>query len=362
MVKKVLILGGTGAMGKALVELLDKKEYEIYITSRKKRDSNEVQYLHGNAHDLTFLNSILNLQKWDSIIDFMVYNLSEFKHIVNLILPKTKQYIFVSSARVYAPTKEKISEDFPRLLDVCQDIEYLSTNEYALEKAREENVLLHAAYSNWTIVRPSLTYNDNRLQFALWDKEGWLYRALNGKSIIFPKNMSEIKTTMSYGYDVSFAMSKLICNESAIGEIVNIAGAKAVTWSEILKIYRRVIKQETGKDIKVQYIDDWEKLTRQNNSFYQAKYARTTSREFSSKKLTELVGKIVFISPEDGLTMCVQKFVADGCAFNEISCISEGLQDRITGEGSVKEFHGWKQKIGYIVAKKFPCFLNIIRR
>ena len=34
--KKILILGGTGAMGKALVELIDKSENEIYITSRKK--------------------------------------------------------------------------------------------------------------------------------------------------------------------------------------------------------------------------------------------------------------------------------------------------------------------------------------
>lgn len=42
MKKKILILGGTGAMGKALVVLLDKSEYEIYVTSRKQHKKDDV--------------------------------------------------------------------------------------------------------------------------------------------------------------------------------------------------------------------------------------------------------------------------------------------------------------------------------
>ena len=230
---KVLILGGTGAMGKALVELLDKSENEIYITSRKKHESSEVVYLQGDAHDFEFLDETLSLHLWDSIVDFMVYQTSEFENVIKKVLPRTKQYIFISSARVYAPSDSLLTEDSPRLLDVCQDQSYVSTNEYALEKAREEDILLNSTYRNWTIVRPSLTYNDNRLQFALWDKEGWLYRALNGKSIVFPKNMMNIKTTMSYGGDVSAAIARLICNDKALGETVHIAGAEAITWAEV---------------------------------------------------------------------------------------------------------------------------------
>lgn len=360
--KKVLILGGTGAMGKALVELLDEKEYEIYVTSRKEHKSERVTYLCGNAHDLSFLDSILNLQKWDSIVDFMNYQMGEFENIVSMVLPRTGQYIFISSARVYAPTDDLLCEDSPRLLDVCKDEEYVSSNEYALAKAREENLLMDSSYKNWTIVRPSLTYNDNRLQFALWDKEGWLYRALNGKSIVFPKTMLDVKTTMSYGHDVSVAISKLMCNEKALGEAVHIAGAKAVTWGEVLQIYSNEIKKSTGKDIKVYYVDDWQELSRNIGNYYQAKYARAISREFSSDKLFELVGEIDFVSPEEGLTRCIQKFVAEGCKFNSISWLSEATLDRITGENSLKEFHGLKQKVGYIVVRCFPILLKLLRK
>lgn len=359
MKKKILILGGTGAMGKALVELLDKTEYQIYVTSRKKRDGKDVTYLQGNPHDTDFLDYALDIENWDSIVDFMVYQTSEFESVVEKVLPKTKQYIFISSARVYAPTDELIIEDSPRLLDVCEDTEFVSTNEYALAKAREENYLINSEYKNWTIIRPSLTYNDNRLQFALWEKEEWLYRALKGKSIIFPKNLVDVKTTMSYGYDVSLALSKLICNEKAIGETVHIAGAKALTWGAVLEIYKNAIKEVTGKDIKVYYVDDWKDISQKCNRYYQAKYARAINREFSSDKLIDLIGEIEFTSPEEGLTNCIKKFIADGSKFDFTSWRTEAILDRIAGErSSLREFNSIKRKVAYIVARYIPFLLK----
>lgn len=357
--KKVLILGGTGAMGKALVELLDKTKYEIYVTSRKQHNRDDVTYLQGNAHDLVFLESVLNLHKWDSIVDFMVYQTSEFEHIISKVLNKTNQYVFISSARVYAPTESCIYEESPRLLDVCEDAEYILTNEYALAKAREENQLIYSGYRNWTIVRPSLTYNDNRLQFALWEKEEWLYRALKGRSIIFPKSLMDVKTTMSYGYDVSVALSKLICNENALGEIVHIAGAEAATWGEILQIYSKAIKEATGKDVKVCYIDNWQDISKKCNRFYQAKYARAINREFSSDKLINLAGRIEFVSPKEGLTGCIQRFLTDGSKFNDRNWRTEAICDRISGERtSLKEFSSLKRKIAYIIVRYFPFVMR----
>lgn len=52
----------------------------------------------------------------------------------------------MSSARVYAENNALISEDSPRLLDVSTDAVYLRTNEYALAKAREENILRNSGY------------------------------------------------------------------------------------------------------------------------------------------------------------------------------------------------------------------------
>lgn len=95
---EVLILGGTGAMGSYLVSVL-KINYHVVVTSRKKRcDSENVTYLQGNAHNISFLKEIL-CKKYDAIIDFMHYTTAEFKQRHEMLLNSCNQLVFISSAR-----------------------------------------------------------------------------------------------------------------------------------------------------------------------------------------------------------------------------------------------------------------------
>ena len=98
---------------------------------------------------------------------------------------------------VYADSKTLITEESPRLLDVCKDRSYLKTDEYALAKAREENILLESMQKNWTIIRPYITYNVERLQLGAIEKDIWLHRALHDRSIPLPKDVATHQTTMT---------------------------------------------------------------------------------------------------------------------------------------------------------------------
>ncbi len=139
-------------MGRYVTELLVENGHRVSVTTRNSEHSekNNIQYLVGDAHDLEFLKPILD-KGWDAIVDFMVYNTETFRDRVEILLKSTTQYVFISSARVYADS-EIITENSPRLLDVCKDEEYLSTDEYALTKARQENVLFGSKNNNWTII------------------------------------------------------------------------------------------------------------------------------------------------------------------------------------------------------------------
>ncbi|MDD4157779.1 MAG: epimerase, partial [Candidatus Cloacimonetes bacterium] len=171
-------------MGEYLVNLLSKDNIDIFVTSRAEKISQgNIHYLRGDAHDLTFLNDILN-EFWDVIVDFMNYNTLEFENRIDLLLKSTSQYVFLSSSRVYAGLNKIITEESPRLLDICTDKDFLSTDEYSLSKARQENILKISNFNNWTIIRPYITYSKNRLQLGVFEKEDWLFRALNGKTII----------------------------------------------------------------------------------------------------------------------------------------------------------------------------------
>jgi hypothetical protein len=111
----------------------------------------------------------------------MIYTTQSFKERVNFLLDATSQYVFFSSSRVYADSEIPITEDSSRLLDVSQDKKFLSTDEYSLAKARQENILRKSKRKNWTIIRPYITYSENRLQLGILEKEEWLYRALQGR-------------------------------------------------------------------------------------------------------------------------------------------------------------------------------------
>ncbi len=80
----VLILGGTGAMGVHLVDVLSSMGVNCMVTSRKKHPDKEgVEYVVGNAKDDSFLEPLLVSKPWDAIVDFMVYKTQAFKERVD---------------------------------------------------------------------------------------------------------------------------------------------------------------------------------------------------------------------------------------------------------------------------------------
>lgn len=227
---EILILGGTGAMGVPLVKLLSAKDdMNVYVTTRSKKESmGNITYIQGNAKEVDFFNSLMD-RNYDVIIDFMVYSTDELKNRLEVLLSKTRQYFFFSSSRCYADSKEPIKEDSPRLVDVCEDPEYLALDEYGMAKGREENLLRSTGKKNWTIIRPYITYNSYRIQLGVYEKENWLKRILEGRTIVFPKDIADKKTSLTYGPDVAGAILDLIGNEKAYGEAFHITTAESHT-------------------------------------------------------------------------------------------------------------------------------------
>ncbi len=350
---KILVLGGTGAMGIDLVKILAERGDNVTVTSRSERKSefDNVKYVKGDAHDTAFLKSVL-VEKYDAIVDFMVYNTKEFKARRDLLLGSTNQYVFLSSSRVYADSETPINEDSPRLLDATTDSEYLKTDEYALTKARQENMLRRSGKTNWTIIRPYITYSDQRLQLGVYEKELWLYRALHDKTVVFPKAIAEKYTTMTLGADVAMGISKLIGNEKAMGEAFHITTDKAIKWEDVLSIYKRVFNEVTGKKLKIKYADDPKPIYEAMGNKYQVIYDRLFYRRFDNTKFLQAVGEFKFISPETGLEKCLREFL-EKPVFRTTATFA--LMDKFTGERTrLSEISGMKKKCKYLAVRYLP--------
>lgn len=362
---KILVLGATGAMGTNLINILSKTDNYIYATSRKKINSeNEnVKFLQGNAHDLSFLNKITEKDFYDVIVDFMVYSVSEFEKVAEILLHKTNQYIFISSGRVFAESTSPIIETSDRLLDTTTDKEYLMLEEYALNKAKEENILKSYKNQNWTILRPYITYNFERLQLGFYEKENWLYRALKDKPIVFFEDIADTFTTMTNSYDVANCLFEIIGNEKALGQTFNATAGinNAVKWGEILKIYQNAIYKVTNKQIKVYMLKNAEKVSKFLHNEYQYKYDRLFNRIFDNEKVMTILPKDYnFIDVNKGLTDCIQEFLENNVEPKYVNYPLDGFLDRIVGEKvEISSINGFKNKIAYVSARYFPNILQI---
>ena len=356
---KILVLGGTGAMGVDLVKILGECGEDVTVTSRagRKSEFSNVEYVKGDAHDTAFLELLL-AKKYDAIVDFMSYETEEFGERYQLFLNVTGQYIFLSSSRVYADSKTPITEESPRLLDAVDDRVYLQTDEYALTKARQENMLATSGKENWTIVRPYITYSNERLQLGIYEKELWLYRILHGQTVIFPKDMAEHITTLTFGKDVARGIAALVGNQQAHGQTVHITTNETIRWGDVIELYQKVFLDVIGKQMKVKYIDSAQQLRNDLFNQYQIKYDRMLDRKFDNSKIVRLAeNNLSFVSPKEGLEKCLRVFLRNPSFRYLTSTKITAWMDMMAKEKTpLKDFSDWKKRAKYIVGRYTPYF------
>lgn len=359
---RVLVLGGTGAMGKPLIEMLSERGEEVFITSRRDYESKgNIHYIRGDAHDSYFIQKELS-KKYDAIVDFMIYSTEEFRARSKIYLGSTDQYIFLSSARVYADSKDPITEKSPRLLDVCKDIGYLKTDEYALAKARSENILFDSNGDNWTIIRPYITYNVERLQLGAIEKDVWLYRALNSRSVPLPQDVAQHQTTMTYGGDVAQAIDALVGNKRAYGEVFNLTGTQHMKWSDVWEIYSRVLVEYAGIKLKLYQPDDSSGIWKVMGNEYQVCYDRMFDRIFDNSKLLSICPDLNFVTMEEGLTMCLHNFIEKPTWNSVFGCGAEAYLNKQTGEKmKLSELGGIATKFRYLGYRWVPGIMNTLK-
>ena len=295
----ILVLGGTGAMGTPLVQLLSERN-RVWVTSRSSRVSNfpAIHYVQGDAMQKDFLQQIVSSQHWDAIVDFMNRKYSQFKEVLPFLMKSTSQYVFISSARVYNQSEEPITEETPRLLDTCSDSDF--------------------------------TYNDYRLQLGIMEKEDFVYRILHGRTLVFSRDLEDKITTMTHGNDVARGIASIIGQPKALGETFHITSPKSLTWGEILNIYKKVIEEHLGESIKILWTDKTTNF-KLSNQYYRIVYSRYFNRSFCNNKIGQFIDVDSFVSPEEGLTQCMRNFLLNP-KFGKINWSLEGINNHATNE------------------------------
>lgn len=255
-----------------------------------------------------------------------------------MLLNGTGQYMFTSSCRVFAG-EEVHTERSPRLLDVCADAEYLKTDEYALAKARSENVLRDSGCRNWTIVRPCITYAYPRLQLGCLEANTFLPRVAQGLPVPMPTEMMGKRTTMLQGDDVAEMIARLVLNEKALGEDFNTVTSENHAWGEVANIYTNAI----GLKVVPCSLDEYKTFC----SPYQVQYGRMVHHCFDNAKVLAVTGM-----KQQDLTQLVNQLPIELGKWKsrqeaiKIDLVRNAKIDRVLG--TRMHFIGWRNNLEYV--------------
>ncbi|MEI8246513.1 MAG: NAD-dependent epimerase/dehydratase family protein [Lentisphaerota bacterium] len=330
---KALVLGGTGAMGLYLVPELASQGYEVRVVSWDNvvSDNPRISYVKADAKNNEYLKELLK-EKFDVIVDFMLYSTEEFKARYDILLQNTAHYIFLSSYRVYDGGETPITENTSRLLDVSKDKDFLATEDYSLYKARQEDVLQNSKYNNWTIVRPAITYSKYRFQLVTLEAPVVVARTLKGLPVVLPGEALSVQATMSWAGDVAKMFSRLLLNPAAWRECFTLATAEHRTWGEIAEYYREIIglkyvAADTGDYLNIINNAPWAR--------YQLAYDRLFQRVVDNSKVLRVTGlkQVDFMPLRRGLEKELSALPKD-TVWPDAGAVWERMDDYLNGRGN----------------------------
>lgn len=240
--KKALLLGGTGALGVYLTEELLKMNYKVDVVSLDAKISNNpnLTFIKANAKEVSFAAEIVK-NGYDVITDFMIYfSPEEFAPYCDIFLNNCSHYIFLSSYRIYADSATPITEESDRLLDVSTDEAFLKSGDYSVYKAQQEDMLKASGKTNWTILRPAITYSKARFQLTTLEAKVLIRRMRAGKTVVLPEPAMNKLATLSWAGDFGKTVASLALNPKAFGEAYTISTSEYHTWGEIAELYKKL--------------------------------------------------------------------------------------------------------------------------
>jgi 2'-hydroxyisoflavone reductase len=167
--KRILILGGTGFLGPALVEVARSQGHTLTLFNRGKTHPGlfpDIEQLHGDRDGKL---DALKSRQWDAVIDTSGYVPRIVRDSATLLQKAVSRYVFISTVSVYRDGKQPITPTSP-LATLTAPTEQVTATSYGALKALCEQTTRDVFAARATVVRPGLIVGpgDPTDRFTYW--------------------------------------------------------------------------------------------------------------------------------------------------------------------------------------------------
>ena len=182
---RLLVLGGTSFVGRAIVEELLRRGDEVTVFSRGQTGRElfgDVERLTGDRS--TGQYAALTARSWDAVVDVSGYVPRHVREASDALAGRGGRYLFISTGSVYDQSRasDGLTEDSPRLPPE-RGTEQITGETYGPLKVACEDDVLARYGQHATIVRPGIVAgpHDPTDRFTMWAR-----RAARGGRLALP--------------------------------------------------------------------------------------------------------------------------------------------------------------------------------
>lgn len=308
--KKVLLIGGGGTLGTYTAkELLKKGCYvDIICPEDKTSDFEKLTFFKAKSSP-EYLEELFSHKHYDAIVDFVHYpDPDEYIPFFNVLSANTEHLLYLSSYRVYADSKDVLTENSPLWSpENLHDDFFFENEDYALSKIKNEKYIKeHSTAKNWTIVRPVISFSKYRMDVVIHSGTKVIDCAKRGESIPVPSCTKDKTAGLDWAGNTGKIIANLLFKKEALGEVFTISSAPNLTWGEIADIYTELIGAKFNWIDTDEYIKLEPKL--KDNQWILI-YDRVLDRRIDNSKVLKVTGlkKEDFTSIRDGIKIELKK-------------------------------------------------------
>ena len=237
---RVLLIGGTGCISGGISALaVQRSDIELYMLNRGT--PTRARFIPPGAHCIRAdigrpdeVRAKIQGMTFDVVADFLSYGVQALNNTLDIFRGRCGQFIFISSTAVYRTRSpsEIITEDNTL---VGNTLWSYGRNKILCERRlRDEH---ETSGLDYTIVRPSFTYNDLRILYPVGPPHqtySWTIasRMLQGKPLPMHDDGMAL-CTATHVSDFAKAFVGLLGNPGAYGEAFHITSEEYLTWTRV---------------------------------------------------------------------------------------------------------------------------------